>query len=107
MSKPVLIYKARSEKKYPQGMSKVFFTCAPEDFDKYFIKETDSILWIDNNIECAIWYNQNSDYVFENNEEENEYLSLLHDMNMFVIPITLIFFSVSLNDNFSLIFSSI
>ena len=91
MSKPVLIYKARSEKKYPQGMSKVFFTCAPEDFDKYFIKETDSILWIDNNIECAIWYNQNSDYVFENNEEENEYLSLLHDMNMFVIPITLNF----------------
>ena len=54
MSKPNLNYKTRGNQS-PQGKSKVFFTCAEEDFDQYFAKESDAILWTDNNIDCAIY----------------------------------------------------
>lgn len=91
MSKPYLIYKTRGQKQSPQGKSKVFFTCAEEDFDKYFEKESDAILWTYDNIDCAIWYNKDKSYHFDNDEEKEEYHSLLHDMNLFVIPVTLEF----------------
>lgn len=38
----------------PQGKRRVYFTCHPEDQERFFEKITDEIL---KNTDCAIWYN--------------------------------------------------
>lgn len=95
MTNTLLNYKTKISKQSPQGKPKVFFTCHEEDFDKYFEVESNAILWSDNNIDCAVWYNNDIHYYPDSNEEKEEYCSLIYDMNMFVIPITLNFLKVN------------
>lgn len=45
-------YKTRGNAS-PQGKQKVYFTCHPDDFDRYFEKIWEQILEHEN---CAVWY---------------------------------------------------
>ena len=72
-----LEYKTRGDSS-PQGKQKVYFTCCPMDFEKYFDKVSGQILEYEN---CAIWYSR-----FEAEYQDIE--SDLGQMNLFVIPVT-------------------
>ncbi|MBQ3045108.1 MAG: TIR domain-containing protein [Clostridia bacterium] len=64
----------------PQGMPRVYFSCHPKDFERYFEKISDDILKKQN---CAIFY---LDSTASYSEEE-----LFHDlgqMQLFVMPVT-------------------
>ena len=65
----------------PQGKPRVFFTCHPQDFDKYFTKITEDIL---KSQDCAIYYTEDQTVALtgENN------LVDLGRMNLFVLPVT-------------------
>ena len=67
---------------YPKGKPKVFFTCHPDDFDKYFHKVCEDIL---KTHECAVFYTEKPDDVIEDKYKESD----LGQMNLFVIPVTL------------------
>ena len=83
-----LAYKTRGMTN-PQGKQKIYFSCHPSDFDKYFEKITDEILEKQN---CAIWYDEDSKLKHENIEyDESEWISDLSQMQLFVIPITSLF----------------
>lgn len=60
---------------------KIYFTCHPDDFDKYFenIKEDFFDL-----IECSIYYKKDMSFVIEKNSKKCD----LSNMNLFVIPVT-------------------
>ena len=62
----------------PQGKQNVFFTCHPEDHDKYFEKIYEDIRKFSN---CIVWYST-EEY------DENDDITLLERMNIFVVPIT-------------------
>ena len=62
----------------PQGKQNVYFICHPEDYDKYFEKIYEDIRKFSN---CVVLYNTDENY-------ENNDLSLIGKMNLFVIPIT-------------------
>ena len=62
----------------PQGKQNVFFSCHPEDFDRFFLSIISDIRKFSN---CLIWYNTEEDY-------KNEDITLLGDMNLFVVPVT-------------------
>ena len=61
----------------PQGMRRVYFTCHPAEFERYFEEISGEVL---KNIDCAVWYN--SDETYEDIETD------LGQMNLFVIPVT-------------------
>ena len=61
----------------PQGKRRVYFTCHPDDYDRFFEKISSEILKFS---DCAIWYNPDDNY--ENIDTD------LGQMNLFVIPIT-------------------
>ncbi|MCD7954214.1 MAG: TIR domain-containing protein [Lachnospiraceae bacterium] len=75
-----LCYKTRGNSS-PQGKSRVYFSCHPQDFDLYFPDLSDEILKKQN---CVIWYDAEpyEDYV------QNELLADLEEMQLFVVPIT-------------------
>ncbi|MCC8045795.1 MAG: TIR domain-containing protein [Clostridiales bacterium] len=75
-----LCYKTRGNSS-PQGKSRVYFSCHPQDFDLYFTDLSDEILKKQN---CVIWYDSDP------HEEviQNELLADLEEMQLFVIPIT-------------------
>ena len=76
----ILNYKTRANSS-PQGKSKVFFTCHDDDFDAFFESISEDILKTQN---CSIWYRQGrSDFVVD-----DDYLSALDEMQLFVIPVT-------------------
>lgn len=54
MPKPNLKYKIRGAQDNLKEGNKIFFTCAEEDFDKYFESESNSILRIAKDIDCTI-----------------------------------------------------
>lgn len=56
----------------------MFFTCHPEDHDKYFEKIYEDIRKFSN---CIVWYST-EEY------DENDDITLLERMNIFVVPIT-------------------
>ena len=64
----------------PQGKPRVYFTCHPDDFEKYFEPVSDEILSLQN---CAIYYYEPG---MEVSDEEKE--TDLSQMQLFVIPIT-------------------
>lgn len=72
-----LEYKTRGGSN-PQGKQKVYFTCYPMDFEKYFDKVSGQILEYEN---CAIWYSR---FGAEYQDIELD----LGQMNLFVIPVT-------------------
>ncbi len=74
-----LKFKTRG-KSTPQGKQKVYFSCHPEDFSKYFDMVSKDILDKQN---CAIWYDE------EPNRPWDEQLAFdLEQMQLFVMPVT-------------------
>ena len=63
----------------PQGRPKVYFCCHPNDFDNYFESVSNDIL---EKQKCTIWYAENED------ERDDEYLSNIKEMQLFVMPVT-------------------
>lgn len=63
----------------PKGRPKVYFCCHPNDFDGYFESISNEIL---EKQKCTIWYAENED------ERNDEYLSKLKEMQLFVMPVT-------------------
>ena len=72
----------------PMGKTKVWFCAHTEDYDKYFDKVVHDLLHIRQNDDfyknCALWYDTSpSDYM-----EEEELLTALDGMRLFIIPVT-------------------
>jgi len=64
----------------PGRKNKVYFSCHPDDFSRFFDTVSDEILDRQN---CAVWYRDESDpYV------EEDHLSDLSRMQLFVMPVT-------------------
>ncbi len=63
----------------PQGKSRVYFTCHPQDFLRCFQKITDELLQCNN---CAVYYYE------EEPELDEEYYVNLQGMQLMVIPVT-------------------
>ena len=62
-----------------QGRPKVYFCCHTNDFDNYFEVVSNEVL---EKQKCTIWYAENED------ERNDEYLSNLKEMQLFVMPVT-------------------
>lgn len=62
-----------------QGIPKVYFCCHPNDFDNYFEVVSNEIL---EKQKCTIWYAESEDKI------NDEYLSNLKEMQLFVMPVT-------------------
>ena len=60
---------------------RVYFTCHPEDFEKYFDKICEDIL---KTHDCAIFYTENMSESIPQSDLETD----LGRMNLFVVPIT-------------------
>ncbi len=65
----------------PQGKPRVYFCCHPDDFDRFFEEISEEIM---KNQDCALYYD--SEPFGEINEEE--WLSYLAEMKLFVMPVT-------------------
>ncbi len=76
-----LSYKTRGSAE-PTGKQRVFFTCHPDDFDRYFDEISDDILASQN---CAIYYIGKED---EAEYDEELFMSYLPEMRLVVIPVT-------------------
>lgn len=66
---------------HPQGLSKVFFCCRPEDHAQYFRQVTEQILHLQN---CSIWYLPPENRI----TDRQLYLEELSMMQLFVMPVT-------------------
>ncbi|MBR3593552.1 MAG: tetratricopeptide repeat protein [Clostridia bacterium] len=64
---------------HPQGKPRVYFCCHPADFNEYFDKVCGELFSKQN---CAVWY------VDEPTERDDEFLSDLSQMQLFVLPVT-------------------
>ena len=65
----------------PERKPRVYFTCHPEDFDKYFEKICEDIFQTH---DCAIFYTETMTEEIEEKYKESD----LGQMNLFVIPVT-------------------
>ncbi len=63
----------------PKGKPRVYFSSHPDDFDKYFEQLSNEILELQN---CAVWYKESAV------KTDEEMLSYLKEMQLFVMPIT-------------------
>lgn len=61
----------------PQGKRRVYFTCHPEDYERFFERISAEVL---NITDCAVWYSTDEDY--ENIDTD------LGQMNLLVVPVT-------------------
>ena len=61
------------------GKPRVYFCCHPEDFDLYFHEISNELLKLQN---CAMWYDDDGQH------RDEEYLSNLKQMQLFVMPVT-------------------
>lgn len=66
----------------PHGKARVYFTCHPDDFERYFQRITDDILSANN---CAVYYTQDMSAKIAENEKETD----LGGCALFVVPITI------------------
>lgn len=76
----ILKYKTRGMTN-PQGLPRVYFSCHSSDFDIYFEPVSDEILRYQN---CAIYYMEAGEQFYK----EQELLSDLSQMQLFVMPVT-------------------
>ena len=65
----------------PKGKPRVYFTCHPEDFDKYFDKICEDIF---KTHDCAIFYTEDMSAVIEEQDKATD----LESNNLFTIPVT-------------------
>ncbi len=63
----------------PKGKARVYFCCHPEDFTLYFESVCNDILRMQN---CAVWYSDTTA------DRDGEFLQQLHEMQLFVMPVT-------------------
>ena len=83
----------------PDCKPKVYFTCHPEDFSKYFEKICDDIFKMH---DCAIYYTEDTTEEFNEQNIEID----LNCMNLFVIPITMrLLTTANRTMNFDLIYA--
>ena len=75
-----ILYKTKGNST-PHGKPRVFFTCHPDDFDKYFEKICTDIF---KTHECAIYYPDN---FFETIDEDDKKI-VLESNNLFIVPVT-------------------
>ncbi|MBQ8696801.1 MAG: hypothetical protein IJ519_03680 [Clostridia bacterium] len=66
----------------PRGKRRVYFTCHPEDFDKYFDKVCEDIFA---SHDCAVYYTQDMTEAIA----EEDKVTDLGSNNLFVVPVTL------------------
>ncbi|MCR4673355.1 MAG: toll/interleukin-1 receptor domain-containing protein [Lachnospiraceae bacterium] len=76
-----LKYKTRGNAD-PKGKPRVYFCCHEEDFGKFFKPVTEEILSVVSN--AAVWYYDPADGI----PEDEEFLSDLSQMQLFVVPVT-------------------
>ena len=65
----------------PRGKSKIYFTCHPDDMDKYFDEACKQILSVN---DCAIYYARDMNLSYTDPNWETD----LAQMNLFIIPVT-------------------
>ena len=65
----------------PKGKPRVYFTCHPEDFEKYFHKICGDIF---KTHDCAVFYTENMSERIEAQDKETD----LGSNNLFVVPVT-------------------
>lgn len=65
----------------PQGKPRVYFTCHPQDFDKYFEKLCADIF---KTHQCAIYYTEDMTAVIEEQDKATD----LGSHNLFIVPVT-------------------
>lgn len=65
----------------PQGKQKVYFTCHPDDFDRYFEKISNQILNFEDFKNCAVWF-------WDSEDPYGDIETELSGMKPFVIPVT-------------------
>lgn len=65
----------------PQGIPKIYYTAHPKDFSLYFDHISDLLL---NHQNCAVFFDSDPDHP----EDMENFYSILHDMQLIVIPIT-------------------
>ncbi len=65
----------------PSGKPRIYFTCHPEDFDKYFIKITEDIFKTQ---DCAIYYTEDMTTPFAPEDLDTD----LGSLNLVVVPVT-------------------
>ena len=75
-----LVYKTKNNVS-PKDKPKVFFSCHPDDFDRYFEQICEDIF---KTYDCAIFYTEDMTAQLD---DENRDLDL-YSMNLFVIPVT-------------------
>ncbi len=63
----------------PKGKPRVYFCCHPEDFAAYFDTVCSDLLTMQN---CAVWYADPTA------DRDGEFLQQLHEMQLFVMPVT-------------------
>ncbi|MBQ3490845.1 MAG: tetratricopeptide repeat protein [Clostridia bacterium] len=74
------LYKTRGNAS-PEHKPRVYFTCHPEDFSKYFEKICEDIFRTN---DCVVFYTENMNEEIEEKYKESD----LGQMNLFVIPVT-------------------
>ena len=77
---PKMLYKTW-EGADPKGKPRVYFTCHPEDFPRYFEKIVKDIF---KTHDCAIYYTEDMTEAFDAAHLETD----LGQMNLFVVPVT-------------------
>ena len=65
----------------PKGKPRVYFTCHPDDFDRYFDKLCEDIF---KTHDCAIYYTEDMTEVILEEDKETD----LGQMNLFIVPVT-------------------
>ncbi len=77
---PEMKYRTRGNAT-PSGKPRVYFTCHPDDFDKYFDKLCEDIFQTH---DCAIYYTSDMTEPFAEEDKETD----LGSLNLFVVPVT-------------------
>ena len=75
-------YKVRSKGRVLRNKSRVYFTCHPEDFGRYFDEISEQILKAH---DCVIYYAKDMSAPYEDENWQED----LEQMNLFVFPVTL------------------
>lgn len=77
---PKYLYKTRGNSS-PQNKPRVYFTCHPDDFERYFDKICEDIF---KTHDCAIYYTEDMTDIIPDEDKPTD----LGSMNLFVVPIT-------------------
>ena len=64
----------------PSGKARVYFTCHPEDFHKYFDTVCEAVF---KTHDCAVYYTADMSSVFDEDQTVD-----LENSNLFIVPVT-------------------